>query len=134
MPSEPNSGADPSWSTWTEALAVVLHRPYLAKTARIALVFGAVLFVVNHYDELLALTVAPVFANQLAVIEPCPRCDVQHMDEGVITCLVPFSVANWEILRARRHPEKPSPNQSYCRMCDQLSVSAEEHSPSRLDR
>lgn len=89
MPSELSSHPDPSWSTWPEAIAVVFHRPYLTKTTRIALSVGAVLFAVNHYDELLAGKV-----NSITWIK------------GATTCLVPFSVANWGILTARRRKEK----------------------------
>jgi hypothetical protein len=42
-----------NWTTWTEALRVVTHRPYLKKTVSTALVVGLVLFAINHLDEVL---------------------------------------------------------------------------------
>jgi hypothetical protein len=83
------SDNDPSWGTWREAVRVVLHPPYLKKTTRIALLVGSLLFVVNHYDALLAGKVSRT-----------------TLGKGAVTCLVPFSVANWGILTARRRKEK----------------------------
>lgn len=79
------SNNDPTWSTWSEAVNVILHRPYLIRTARIALIVGTILFVINHYEELIAGSVAP-----------------STWVKSVATCIVPFSVANWGILTARR--------------------------------
>ena len=81
------SNADPSWSTWPEALRVVLHRPFLVRTFRIAVFVGAVLFLINHFDEIWNGKVGP-----------------SVWVKGLATCLVPFAVANWGILTAtRRH-------------------------------
>lgn len=40
----------PTWSAWREAVGVVLYRPHLRKTIRIALLVGTILFCINQLD------------------------------------------------------------------------------------
>jgi hypothetical protein len=75
----------PTWSTWRDAPAVVLHRPHLLKTVRIALVVGTVLFVINQLDVVLRGSATPVVWLKVA-----------------LTYLVPFCVSNLGILIASR--------------------------------
>lgn len=79
---------DPSWSSWREAIGVILHRPFLARTSRIAIFVGVLLFLINHFDEIW-------------------RGDVPTSTwmKGLASCLVPFAVANWGILTATRRRE-----------------------------
>jgi hypothetical protein len=44
----------PTWSTWKDVPAVVLHGPHLKKTLRIAAIVGTVLFCINQLDVVLA--------------------------------------------------------------------------------
>jgi hypothetical protein len=44
----------PTWSTYAEIPRVVLYRPHLMKTLRIALVVGTVLFCINQLDVVLS--------------------------------------------------------------------------------
>jgi len=89
MPLESSNQSEPTWSSWGEAAKVILHRPYLVRTTRVALIVGAILFAINHYEEMIAGDVAPSTWLKAAA-----------------TCIVPFSVANWGILTARRRKEK----------------------------
>jgi hypothetical protein len=59
------------------------YPPFLKKTIRTALIIGLVLFVINHFDEVLR-----GHANAATWIK------------GTTTCMVPFCVANWGILIA----------------------------------
>lgn len=75
----------PTWSTWSEAARVVLHRPHLRKTTTIALIVGTVLFGINQLDVVLrgdATTVVWL--------------------KSVVTYLVPFCVSNAGVLVASR--------------------------------
>jgi len=79
----------PVWTKWHEIFRVVAHPPYLKRTVRIALIFGSVLFAINHLDE-----VVLGHANAAVWIK------------GALTFLVPFSVSNLGVLVAsRRRPE-----------------------------
>ena len=82
-----NSGpvAPPTWGSWREIGRVVLYRPYLKKTVRLALIVGSILFVINHLDEVLRGQATSVVWMK-----------------GVITYLVPFCVANLGVLIAAR--------------------------------
>ena len=74
-----------AWSTWREAIAVVLHPPHLRKTVAIALIVGTVLFCINQLDVVLrgdATTAVWV--------------------KGAITYVVPFAVSNAGVLVASR--------------------------------
>ncbi len=75
----------PTWSTWPEAVGVVLHRPHLRKTTAIALVVGTVLFVINQLDVVL-------------------RGDATGLVwvKAAVTYLVPFCVSNAGVLVATR--------------------------------
>jgi hypothetical protein len=90
VPGERAAGHDdpPTWSTWSEAARVVVHRPHLRKTVTIALVVGTVLFCINQLDVVLrgdATTAVWV--------------------KSAITYLVPFCVSNAGVLVAsRKHP------------------------------
>jgi hypothetical protein len=74
-------------STFREAVRVVSHPPFLKKTTGTALLIGLVLFSINHLDEVI---------RREAV--------VWAWIKGVLTCLVPFCVANWGIFIATRRP------------------------------
>src|SRR6266567_3440108 len=82
----------PTWRRWTEIPRVVAYPPFLRKTIRIALIVGAILFAINHLDEVLAgKATAPVWIK------------------GVLTCLVPFVVSNLGVLIAARRPDSRGP-------------------------
>jgi hypothetical protein len=80
----------PTWVSFGEAIRVVLHPPYLKKTTGTALVVGFVLFSINHLDEVMR-----------------GEAHTATWVKGALTCLVPFTVANWGILIATRSP-RPS--------------------------
>jgi hypothetical protein len=75
----------PTWSTWPEALRVVLHRPNLRKTTTIALVVGTLLFAVNQLDVVLR-------GDGTALV----------WFKAAVTYLVPFCVSNAGVLVATR--------------------------------
>jgi hypothetical protein len=75
----------PTWSTWRDAPAVVLYRPHLRKTLRIALIVGTVLFSINQVDVVVRGAATPVVWLKVA-----------------LTYLVPFCVSNLGILIASR--------------------------------
>jgi hypothetical protein len=75
----------PDWSTWREALAVVLYRPHLRKTLWIAVVVGTVLFAINQLDVVLRGAATSVVWLKVA-----------------LTYLVPFCVSNTGVLIASR--------------------------------
>ena len=82
----------PTWSTPREAARVVLHRPHLKSTIRVALVVGTVLFAINQLDVVLrgdATTVTWI--------------------KAAVTYVVPFCVSNFGVLVASRRTEAPSP-------------------------
>lgn len=83
----PNS---PSWTKWHEAFQVIAYPPYLKKTTRIALIFGSLLFVINHLDEVI------LGHATLAV-----------WIKGALTFLVPFCVSNLGVLVASRRRAAP---------------------------
>jgi hypothetical protein len=77
------------WSTWREALRVVLYRPHLRKTLLITFVVGTVLFAINQLDVVLsgdATTMTWVKAG--------------------VTYVVPFCVSNAGVLVASRVSEE----------------------------
>ena len=80
----------PVWTKWHEIFRVVTYPPYLKRTIRIALIFGSVLFAINHLDEV-------VLGHATAAV----------WIKGALTFLVPFSVSNLGVLVAsRRRPER----------------------------
>lgn len=79
------AAAPPTWRRWREIGRVVLYRPYLKKTVRLALIVGSILFVINHLDEVLR-----------------GKATYVVWMKGVITYLVPFCVANLGVLIAAR--------------------------------
>ena len=48
-----SGAASPTWSSWSEAVGVVCHRPHLRTTLLIAVVVGTVLFCINQLDVVL---------------------------------------------------------------------------------
>lgn len=89
--SEESGDGAPSWSSWREAVAVVVYRPHLRKTVTIALVVGTVLFCINQLDVVLR-------GDATALV----------WVKGAITYLVPFGVSNAGVLVASRaeHPDQ----------------------------
>ncbi|MGH9274407.1 MAG: nitrate/nitrite transporter NrtS [Acidimicrobiales bacterium] len=87
---DPAAGA-PSWSSWREAVAVMVYRPHLRKTVTIALVVGTVLFCINQLDVVLRGD-----ATTLVWVK------------GAITYLVPFGVSNAGVLVASRVEDRSS--------------------------
>ena len=80
--------AAPTWSSYREIPRVVLHRAYLGKTIRIAIVVGTILFCINQLDVVLAGRATPLVWMKVGV-----------------TYLVPFVVSNVGLLvGARREP------------------------------
>lgn len=83
--SVPDTTTPPTWTTWREALRVVGYPPFLRKTLGIAAGVGTLLFLINHADALV---------NGTAGARTCVK--------GLMTCLVPFCVANWGVLVGSR--------------------------------
>jgi hypothetical protein len=77
----------PTWSTPSEAARVVLYRPHLRNTIRVALVVGTVLFAINQLDVVLRGDATAVTWIKAAV-----------------TYVVPFCVSNFGVLVASRRP------------------------------
>jgi hypothetical protein len=78
-------GGPPKWSTWREAVGVVLYPRYLRRTAAIAIVVGTVLFAINQLD-----VVVHGDATTLVWVK------------SAVTYLVPFCVSNAGVLVASR--------------------------------
>lgn len=88
LPTDDDS-AQPTWSRWSQAPAVVLDRGHLARTIGVALVVGSILFVINQLDTVMSG-------------EATSRTWVK----AAITYVVPFCVANYGVLTAtRRTPD-----------------------------
>jgi hypothetical protein len=84
-----SDGERPVWSKWHEAFRVIAYPAYLKRTVRIALIFGSILFAINHLDEV-------ILGHASAAV----------WLKGALTYLVPFSVSNLGVLVAsRRRPE-----------------------------
>jgi hypothetical protein len=79
------SSTPPTWSTWREAVAVVVYSPHLRKTVTIALIVGTVLFAINQLDVVLR-------GEATAVV----------WIKSAVTYLVPFAVSNAGVLVATR--------------------------------
>ena len=75
----------PIWTKWHEVFKVIAYPAYLTKTLRIALVFGSILFAINHLDEVLL-----------------GRATSAVWIKGALTFLVPFCVSNLGVLVASR--------------------------------
>lgn len=75
----------PTWATWREAARVVLYRPHLRRTFRIALIVGTILFCINQLDV--------VWHG---------RATTATWVKGAVTYLVPFVVSNLGVLVASR--------------------------------
>jgi hypothetical protein len=83
--------APPNWSTWSEAIRVVLYPVYLRKTVAIALVVGTVLFAINQLDVV-------VRGDATAFV----------WLKSALTYLVPFCVSNAGVLVASRRRRESS--------------------------
>ena len=81
----------PVWTKWHEAFRVIAYPPYLNRTARIALIFGSLLFAINHLDEVVL-----------------GRATASVWIKGALTFLVPFCVSNLGVLVASRRPPEPT--------------------------
>jgi hypothetical protein len=77
--------APPNWSTWGEAVRIVLYPRYLRRTVAIAIVVGTVLFAINQLD-----VVVNGDATTLVWLK------------SAVTYLVPFCVSNAGVLVASR--------------------------------
>ena len=75
----------PKWSTWREAVRVVLYPRYLRRTVAIAIIVGTVLFAINQLD-----VVVHGDATTLVWLK------------SAATYLVPFCVSNAGVLVASR--------------------------------
>jgi hypothetical protein len=75
----------PKWSTWREAIRVVLHPAYLRRTVAIAVVVGTVLFAINQLDVVIR-------GNATTLV----------WLKSAVTYLVPFGVSNAGVLVASR--------------------------------
>jgi hypothetical protein len=84
-PPRPAQETSPTWTKWHQAFRVVAYPPYLKKTLQIALIVGAVLFAINHLDEVVQ-----------------GRATRSVWIKGAITFLVPFCVSNLGVLVASR--------------------------------
>jgi len=84
-PTSTLTAGPPTWSTWREAPAVVLHQPHLRRTVTIALVVGTVLFCINQLDVVI-------------------RGDATALVwlKAALTYAVPFVVSNLGVLTATR--------------------------------
>lgn len=75
----------PTWATWREAVAVVLHPSHLRQTVVIALVVGTLLFCINQLDVVLR-------GDATAAV----------WVKSAVTYLVPFAVSNAGVLVGSR--------------------------------
>jgi len=82
--------APPTWTKWHETFRVIFYPPYLKKTVQIALAVGAVLFAINHLDEVIQ-----------------GRATRAVWIKGAVTFLVPFCVSNLGVLIASRRRNLP---------------------------
>lgn len=78
-------GEPPTWTTWRQAVGVVLYRPHLRRTVALALVVGTVLFCINQLDVV-------VRGDATAVV----------WIKAAVTYVVPFAVSNAGVLVASR--------------------------------
>lgn len=75
----------PTWTTWREAVRVILYRPHLRKTVSVALIVGTVLFFINQF-----------------VVVLHGKADTSLWLRSGLTYLVPFGVSNYGILVATK--------------------------------
>jgi hypothetical protein len=85
------STTPPKWSTWREAIRVVLYPAYLRKTVAIAIVVGTLLFAINQLDVVVGGDATPLVWLK-----------------STVTYLVPFGVSNAGVLVASRRRGEPS--------------------------
>jgi hypothetical protein len=74
-----------TWSRWTEAPAIVVHRDHLGRTISVALVVGTILFLINQLDVVMA-----------------GDATTRTWIKAATTYVVPFLVANYGVLTATR--------------------------------
>jgi hypothetical protein len=86
--------SEPRWSTWREALSVVVSPQHLKRTVSIALIVGSTFFAMNQ--------LSPIIAG---------RADALVWLKVAMTYLTPLFVSNFGVLSATRHriPRIPSP-------------------------
>lgn len=77
------------WTTWRQALRVVMLPRHLRATLTIAFIVGTVLFAINQLDIVLK-------GNATAVT----------WVKGAVTYFVPFTVSNLGVVAATRHVER----------------------------
>ena len=81
----------PKWSTWSEAIRVVLYPAYLRKTVAIAILVGTVLFAINQLDVVVRGDATPFVWLK-----------------SMVTYLVPFCVSSAGVLVASRRQGESS--------------------------
>ena len=79
----------PTWQSWREASRVVFYPPFLRRTVRAALIVGSILFLINHFDEVVR-----------------GKATALTYWKGLATCLVPFCVSNYGILVGTKRTSK----------------------------
>jgi hypothetical protein len=84
-----------TWSTWPEAVSVVIAPQHLKRTISIALIVGSTFFAMNQLSVILA-----GHANTIVWVK------------AALTYLTPLFVSNFGVLSATRHREAriPSPH------------------------
>lgn len=83
-------GESPTWERAREIPQVCLHRPYLRRTIRVALVVGTILFAINQLDVVLS-----------------GRATAEVWMKSGLTYLVPFCVSNYGVLVATHRRRTP---------------------------
>lgn len=77
----------PTWSSWAEAVGVVMHPAHLRKTLTVAAVVGTVLLAINQLDVILS-----------------GEATARVWVKAAATYVVPFAVSNYGLLVASRRP------------------------------
>ncbi len=85
MPATEPSPEAPRWTKWHETFRVIAYPAYLKRTIRIALIFGSIIFAINHLDEVVS-----------------GHATLSVWVKGGLTFLVPFCVSNLGVLVASR--------------------------------
>jgi hypothetical protein len=87
--SEPRHDSRETWTTWREALEIIVVPAHLRATLAVAAVVGTLLLIINQLD---------------AVVQG--HVDLTLLFKAVLTYVVPFIVSNYGLLaatRRRRH-------------------------------
>lgn len=86
-PSEPRDDSRETWTTWREALEIVVVPAHLRATMAVAAVVGTLLLVINQLDAVLQ-----------------GHFGLTLLFKALLTYVVPFIVSNYGLLAAtRRH-------------------------------